>query len=225
MIVLGLGMAAGLVFALPVKTGSVACPPAREGRVNCLLQHAWAPAAVKVAVAIFVAWMLSELLFTRLPQAFRRLRSGERPTRRPSDQGRAAVLADGVLAAASWGVVPESKPNWRVVKAQPNPALAAALPARPAAPAADEGGPVVPATPAQPAEPPVVVAPAFDGVRALGSLERRFRGARPGPGRIRVLDAEETRNRRLRRAADPALVVSCWSDASSAHDVPDAVRA
>ena len=32
--VLGFGTVAGLVFALPVKTGSVACPPAGEGRVN-----------------------------------------------------------------------------------------------------------------------------------------------------------------------------------------------
>jgi hypothetical protein len=215
MTVLGLGTAAGLVFALPVETGSVACPPAREGRVNCLLQHAWAPAAVKVAAAIFVAWLIGELLFGRLPEMLRRRRSGERLSRRPADHGRAAVLNDGVLAAASWGVVPEAKPAWRAVKAVPNPALAAALPAPLPAPIVLPEEPMVPLAQHDPPE------PVFDGIRALGTLERRFRGASPEAGRIRVLGADESRARRLRRAGDPALVVSCWSDASSAHDVPD----
>lgn len=218
MTVLGLGTAAGLVFALPVQTGSVACPPAREGRVNCLLQHAWAPAAVKLAAAIFLAWLLGELLFGRLPAAVRRWRAGERLTRRADDHGRAAVLSDGVLAAASWGIVPEAKPAWRVVKAEPNPALAAVLPAPDPAPLPEPLAALM-----HDQEPVAEVPVTFDGVRALGTLERRFRGAAPEPGRIRVLGDDEIRARRLRRAGDPALVVSCWSDASSAADVPDRV--
>src|SRR5215213_10177681 len=99
MTVLGIGTAAGLVFALPVKTGSVACPPAGEGRVNCLLQHAWAPAFVKLTAAILVAWLVADLL-KRVPDMRRRWHAGERVTRRPHDHGREAVLADSVLAAA-----------------------------------------------------------------------------------------------------------------------------
>lgn len=217
MTVLGLGTAAGLVLALPVETGSVACPPAREGRVNCLIQNAWAPAAVKLAAVIFVAWLLGELLFGRLPAMIRRFRSGERLTRRTTDHGRQAVLGDGVLAAASWGIIPEPKAAWRVVKAEPNPAVAEAFADAPAAIVLPEPAMAPPAQQDPPEE------PARDGVRALGGLERRFRGAAPGPGRIRILGDEEIRVRRLRRAGDPALVVSCWSDASSARDVPDHV--
>src|SRR5438045_9495715 len=105
MAISGVGLAAGLVFALPVKTGSVACPPAHEGRAYCLLQHAWAPAAMKVVAAVFVAHLLGELLLWRLPALRIRWRRGERLVRLVSDRGRAAVLADPVLADAIWGIV------------------------------------------------------------------------------------------------------------------------
>lgn len=185
-IVLGIGTAAGLVFALPVKTGSVACPPAQEGRTYCLLQHAWAPAGVKLAAAIFVAWLLADLLLVRLPELRRRWTEGERIARRPSDHGRQAVLGDSVLAAASWGIVPERKPAWRVVK-------------------------------------PAVPAPAIAGVHALTATQRFARPAGPVAERVRILSRDEARSRRLRRGNDPALVVSCWSDASSAKALPDAI--
>jgi hypothetical protein len=107
MAITGVGLAAGLVFALPVKTGSVACPPAHEGRAYCLVQHAWAPALIKVVAAVFVAHLLGELVLRTLPAMRARWRRGERLVRRETDRGRGAVLADPVLAAANWGIVPE----------------------------------------------------------------------------------------------------------------------
>lgn len=181
----GVGLAAGLVLALPVRTGSVACPPAHEGRVNCLLQHAWAPAAMKVVVALFVAFVFGDLLLHRLPALRIRWRGGERLVRHVSDRGRGAVLADPVLAAANWGIVPE--------------------PAK-----------VVEWAPA--AEAPPVAAPRT-ALRALTLAERLERPAGPLAEHLRVLGGDETRTRRLRRAADPALVVSCWSDASVAKEL------
>lgn len=220
MTVLGFGTVAGLVFALPVKTGSVACPPAGEGRVNCLLQHAWAPALVKLASVILAAWLLFELL-SRVPELGRRYRSGERIARVPHDHGREAVLNDSVLAAATWGIVPEPrKPAFKVVRPAPNPALTAAL-KLPAVPAAEAPGPAT--APA----PPAVPAPAapISGVRALNAGERFQRSRGRISSHLRVLTDEESRTRRLRRGTDPALVVSCWSDASSARTLPDGVTA
>jgi hypothetical protein len=215
MTVLGFGTVAGLVFALPVKTGSVACPPAGEGRVNCLLQHAWAPAFVKVAGAVLVMWLISELL-TRMPGLVRRYRSGERIARLPHDHGRQAVLGDSVLAAATWGIVPEPKPSWRVVRPEPNPALASALTV-PAVPVDEAPEP-------EPAPAPAAAIP-IPGVRALNAAERFQRSQGRITRNVRVLTDEESRTRRLRRGTDPALVVSCWSDASSARALPDAVTA
>lgn len=219
MTVLGLGTVAGLVFALPVKTGSVACPPAGEGRVNCLLQQAWAPAFVKLAGAVLVTWLLFELL-SRVPEQLRRYRSGERVVRRAPDHGREAVLADSVLAAATWGIVPEPrKPVWKVVRPEPNPVLASAL-KLPAAPVAETPSPVPAPEPPAPA-----TAVATSGVRALNSSERGQRSRGRVASRLRVLTDDESRTRRLRRGTDPALVVSCWSDASSARALPDGVTA
>jgi hypothetical protein len=212
MTVLGIGTAAGLVFALPVKTGSVACPPANEGRVNCLLQHAWAPAFVKLAAAVLITWLVAELL-RRVPELRRRYGAGERLARRPVDLGREAVLSNHVLNAATWGIVPEpKKPAWKVVKPSPNPALAAAL----ALPARAEQAAPEPV----PAPAPVPVASVAAAVRALGPAER-FRRSGDIGRHVRVLTDDETRNRKLRRGTDPALVVSCWSDASSARDLAD----
>lgn len=179
MAISGVGLAAGLVFALPVETGSVACPPAHEGRAYCLVQHAWAPALVKVVAAIFVAHLLGELLFRTLPALRARWRRGERLVRRETDRGRGAVLADPVLAAANWGIVPE-----------PGRALTWVERSAPAAPRT--------------------------GLRALTLAERRAHPAGPVHEHLRILDAGETRTRRLRLGNDPALVVSCWSDAASA---------
>jgi hypothetical protein len=212
MTVLGIGTATGLVFALPVKTGSVACPPAGEGRVNCLLQHAWAPAFVKLAAAILVTWLVTDLL-KRVPELRYRWRSGERLARRSHDHGREAVLSDSVLNAATWGIVPEAKPAWRVVRPEPNRALAAAFRA-----------PVVTAEERVVAPAPVEVpVAALPGVRAVLPAER-FRRATEIARHVRVLSAEDLRGRKLRRGSDPALVVSCWSDASSARDLPDRVH-
>jgi len=180
MAVSGVGLAAGLVFALPVKTGSVACPPAHEGRAYCLLQHAWAPAAMKVVGALFVAVLVGELVFGRLPGVLRRLRGGERLVRRETDHGRAAILADPVLTAANWGILPET--GREVAWTRP------------------------------------VAAPRI-GLHALTLAERLERPAGPLERHLRVLGGEETRTRKLRRAADPALVVSCWSDATAARGV------
>ena len=211
-IVLGIGTAAGLVFALPVKTGSVACPPAQEGRVNCLIQNAWAPAFVKLAAAILVVWLVADLL-ARVPAWLRRWRAGERITRRAHDHGRSAVLTDGVLAAASWGIVPETKPAWRVVKAQSDERTAAAL--------RDQ----VPPAPVEEPPAPVAWTPAarVEGIRALTAAERRSRTARGPSAHLRILDGDEVRSRRLRLGNDPALVVSCWSDATAARSLPDAL--
>lgn len=220
MAVLGLGTAAGLVFALPVKTGSVACPAAHEGRAYCLLQHAWAPAAVKLVAAVLVSWLLADFLFHRLPAMRIRWRAGQRPGRHATDRGREAVLSDSVLAAATWGIVPEPgrQLRWRAVTPAPNPAAAEALAHLPA-PVSDDNL-RIPAPGPPPADPPAPVP--FDGVRALTAAERVARARRaPGPG-ILVLDpAEQRTRRRLRLAGDPALVVSCWSDASSARALPD----
>jgi hypothetical protein len=179
MAVSGVGLAAGLVFALPVRTGSVACPPAHEGRAYCLVQHAWAPAAMKVTAAIFVAFLIGELLFHRLPALRARWARGERLQRAVTDHGRAAVLADPVLSAANWGIVPE-----------PSRAVAWNAP----------------------------VAPRV-GLRALTLAERLERPAGPLQDHLRIIGTEETRTRRLRRGSDPALVVSCWSDATAAKDL------
>jgi hypothetical protein len=218
MAVLGLGTAAGLVFALPVKTGSVACPPAQEGRTYCLIQHAWAPAAVKVAAAALIAWLLADLLFVRLPAMRIRWRNGERPGRHRTDRGRHAVLADSTLAAANWGIVPEPGRalSWRAVKPAPNPAVAAALPAPPAEP------PAMPRIPAP--GPPRVPVPTFSGVRALNVAERIARSGPVPAGRVFALSAEDQRTRRLRLRSDPALVVSCWSDAASARELPAGIE-
>jgi hypothetical protein len=211
MIILGLGTAAGLALALPVQTGSVACPPAQEGRVNCLVQNAWAPAFVKLAATILVVWLLADLL-ARVPALYRRWRAGERVTRRAHDHGRSAVLSDGVLAAASWGIVPEAKPAWRVVKPQADEQAVRAL--RTQLPA-----------PAEPAPEPVtaVVAPRITGVRALGAEERGERFRRGPQPHLRLLHGAEVRSRKLRSGNDPALVVSCWSDATAARSLPDAL--
>jgi hypothetical protein len=158
---LGSGTIAGLVLALPVRTGSVACPPANEGRVNCLVQHAWAPAFVKVTACLLAAYVLHELLMVALPSAVRRMRSGERLARRSHDHGRQAVLTDPVLAAANWGVVPEprrrllrrNEPTGPVNVPRPRPDFApdaqpvrgpafAAAPAPLAAPAPEAPAPV-----------------------------------------------------------------------------------
>jgi hypothetical protein len=215
MTVLGIGTVVGLVFALPVKTGSAACPPAGEGRVNCLLQHAWAPALVKLATAVLVTWLLSELL-GRVPELLRRYRAGDRLARRPVDQGRAAVLGDSVLAAATWGIVPPEprKPSWTVVRPESNPALASAL----TLPGAPVPAPVAAGVPAPPAAPAPIA-----GVRALTAADRFRRSPHQIGAHLRVLSDDESRTRKLRRGTDPALVVSCWSDASSARSLPDEV--
>lgn len=208
MIAPGLGTAAGLVYALPVQTGSVACPPAQEGRTYCLVQHAWAPAFVKLAAVVLAVWLLADLL-TRVPAWHRRWRAGERVARRAHDHGRSAVLADDVLAAASWGIVPEARPAWQVAKPQPDERFARALSEQ-----APEPEPVlVP----EPAAPPVA------GIRALTAAERRERTRRGPEPCLRILDGEQVRSRKLRLGTDPALVVSCWSDATSARSLPDAV--
>jgi hypothetical protein len=105
----------------------VACPPANEGRVNCLVQHAWAPAFVKVTACLLAAYVLHELLMVALPSALRRMRSGERLARRSHDHGRQAVLTDPVLAAANWGVVPEPRRRARR-RQEPAPVVVPALP-------------------------------------------------------------------------------------------------
>lgn len=192
---LGLGTIAGLALALPVETGSVACPPAQEGRTYCLVQQAWAPAALKLAAAILVVWLLGGLV-RRVPGLYRRWRAGERVTRRAHDHGRTAVLADGVLAAASWGIVPEVRPAWRVVRAE---AVADVVAPRP-----------------EPEPDPVP-----RGIHALTAAERRERFRRGPRPNLHVLDRDEIRTRRLRLANDPALVVACWSDASGARELPD----
>jgi hypothetical protein len=189
MAILGVGMATGLVYALPVETGSVACPPAHEGRAYCLLQHAWAPAAVKLAAAIFVVWIIGDLLLRKLPELRVRWRRGERLGRRTVNHGRAAVLADPALAAATWGIVPPEPARatmWTIPEAEP-----AAAPS------------LAPAT----------------GLRALTAAERFARPAGPLHEHLIVLNGEETRSRRLRLGSDPALVVSCWSDAAAAREL------
>lgn len=224
---LGLGTVAGLVFALPVKTGSAACPPAGEGRTYCLLQHAYAPAGIKLAAALLVVWLLVEFLFVRLPALRIRWTEGERIVRREDGHGHAAVAADPILAAANWGIVPERKTAWRVVKPQPNRAAAAVV-AAVSAPVAEEvmdervrwPGPV---DPPDPSALPVAVPAPVDGVHVLSAAERVARSTGRHGRHIRILTAEEARGRRLRRGSDPALVVSCWSDASSARALPDAV--
>ena len=287
MTILGTGTAAGLVFALPVKTGSVSCPPANEGRAYCLVQHAWAPAFVKVAAAALVAWLLADLLFTKLPAMRHRRRTGERIGGLPADLGREAVLGDSVLAAATWGVVPEPKqPVWKVVKPTPSPAVAAlfarmadeaaARPVPPVEPVADAPAPVAkssaltrllaeagveaeaPAPVAEPEPEPVaedaevaapeadeaeVAAPvaaeapepevvadesrapapslAYSGVRALTAADRAARRHGVVTRQVRVLTDADLRGRRLRRGNDSALLVSCWSYASSAKALPD----
>lgn len=231
MAVLGLGTAAGLVLALPVRTGSVACPPAREGRVNCLLQHAWAPAAVELFGAILVTWLVADVVLHRLPGWLARWRAGERPVRRATDHGREAVLTDAVLNAATWGIVPEPghERRWHAVKPAANPRAADALahllerPAPGAVPAQPEPGLRIPAPGPPRKEPGPEIVP---GVRALTSAERVARQRlAPGP-RIEILDSTAQRGgRRLRLAGDPALVVACWSDAASARALPDAVDA
>jgi hypothetical protein len=230
MAVLGLGTAAGLVLALPVRTGSVACPPAHEGRVNCLLQHAWAPAAIKLFGAILVTWLVADVLLHRLPAWYARWTSGERLVRRATDHGREAVLTDSVLNAATWGIVPERgrELRWHAVKPAANPQAADALAhllerPRPGDQVAEPTMRIpAPGPPPKEPRPEEIV----HGVRALTTAERVARQRlAPGP-RIEILDANAQRGgRRLRLAGDPALVVACWSDASSARALPSAVDA
>jgi hypothetical protein len=124
-----------------------------------------------------------------------------------------------VLAAASWGVIPAAgkQAAWRAVKPAPMPAAAAAaaFPAPPEEPVAPRI--VMPIPPPNPV--PV------GGVRALTAADRGARGVGPLARRLRVLTPEEQRTRRLRLGNDPALVVSCWSDAASARALPDDVSA
>lgn len=214
MATLGVGTAAGLVFALPVDTRSVACPPAREGRAYCLVQHAWAPALVEIAGSILVAWMIGEFLCNHLPELRIRWKDGQRLVRRATDHGREAVLADPVLLGANRGVLPEPGRETRWVKR--------------AEPAADE-----PMTEPEPVPAPALVPAATSFSQAarrdpneLHALGHGERMARPGAtltGRLRILDAEDTRTRPLRREGDPALVVSCWSDLTAARELPDRI--
>lgn len=213
--VFGLGTFAGLVFALPVKTGSVSCPPQREGRVQCLINEAWAPAAIKLAAVIFAFWLLGEIVFRRVPALRRRWAEGERLVRHEDGMGHDVVVADPLLAAANRGIVPERRARWRVVRAEPSPEAAAAVAAAAAAPhriAWPEPEPQLPV----PASAP--------GVHALNAEERFARSSGSHGSRISILTADETRGRRLRRGIDTALVVSCWSDATSARSLPDDVR-
>lgn len=97
------GLAAGLVLALPVDLSGAGCPPPGEGRNMCLVQDHWAPALTTVALCLAGAWLLADLLFVRLPE----LRRGDRPRKPPRrGHGRDAIEADEVLRAATWGVLP-----------------------------------------------------------------------------------------------------------------------
>lgn len=97
------GLAAGLLLALPVDLSGAGCPPAGEGRNMCLVQESWAPALTTIALCLAGSWLLSDLLFVRLPE----LRRGDRPRKPPRrGHGREAIEADEVLRAATWGVLP-----------------------------------------------------------------------------------------------------------------------
>ena len=219
MATLGVGTAAGLVLALPVKTGSVACPPAHEGRAYCLLQHAWAPALVQIAACMLAAWVLGELLLFRLPAMRIRWKSGERLVRQETSHGREAVIADPVLLGANRGILPEPgrEMTWVAKRftAPPSP------PVQPAPVVVSEPEPLA----MPPAPEPVSAMADPGGVRALGEGERMARPGATLAGRLRILGAEDTRTRDLRREGDPALVVSCWSDLTAAKALPDGVGA
>lgn len=237
MAALGLGLLSGLVFALPVKTGpdAVSCPAPGEGRAYCVLQQAYAPAGVKIAVALLAAWLLHDLLFRWVPAMRRRWAAGERLVLREDGMGHDVVVADPLLAAANRGVMPDRRRTWRVAKARPSaPAAAAIARAAGAAGAAEPRPERMPWTDPDPRL--VVPAAAEDSppapeparaplVRALDAGQRSARSTGRHGRQMRVLGADEARGRHLRRGNDPALVVSCWSDATSARDLPDEVRA
>lgn len=244
---LGAGTLAGLVLALPVRTGSVACPPVREGRVNCLVQHAWAPAFVKLAAALLVAYLLHDALCLRLPAAVRRWRTGERVIRRGRGFGREAVLADSVLAAASWGVVPKSRrrllrrhePSGPIVVSAPAALASAGRPTPASAVAEPESEPVATAPEPEPsarraagppplsafdrllaravASEPVLAESEPEPLRPLTAADRRARLTHPLAAHLRVIGREEGRSRRLRPLSDPALTVALFSDVSAAE--------
>lgn len=117
LILLAIGLAGGLLLALPVDLAGTDCPPPGEGRNLCLLQEAWAPAFTTVGLSVLLAWMLAELLFRRVPE----WRAGERPRKPPRrGHGREAIEADQVLRAASWGVLPPPR------RPEPTPAITVA---------------------------------------------------------------------------------------------------
>src|SRR5437763_1113946 len=74
--------------------------------------------------------------------------------------------------------------------------------------------------PAAVEEPVAVEAPVAvprTGLRALTLAERLAAPAGPLQQHLRILGSDEARTRKLRQGTDPALIVSCWSDAEHAQ--------
>lgn len=108
-----IGIALGLLWALPMPNVDARCPAASEGQVQCVLTKAWLPMLTKVEIAIIVCVAIVHLIVVTIP----RWRRGELRRRRPAW----SADKDPVLAAASWTLTyGDAHPprRWRPVGAQ-----------------------------------------------------------------------------------------------------------
>jgi hypothetical protein len=98
-VVAAVGIALGLLLALPLEDVHDRCPPSGEGLVQCQLQKSVLPAVTIVLGCMIGALILFWLVTHGLPNARAWWRAGGRRPRRDVD-----VAADPVLLAANWGL-------------------------------------------------------------------------------------------------------------------------
>ncbi len=100
------GVALGVIIALPIDSAEGRCPPpGAVDRTNCLLQKVWLHELTVVFVVALATMLAGYIAFFKLPDMVRRWRSGELF----SDRVPPPVFDDPVLLAASWGQAPRSK--------------------------------------------------------------------------------------------------------------------
>lgn len=107
---LALGLALGLVLALPLRETAGRCAPG-EGFNGCALQKVWLAALVTVLAPLLAAQMLAAFALVRLPALRRRWRAGERPVRMTRRQRDPPYRSDPFLLAATWGVKTGDQPE------------------------------------------------------------------------------------------------------------------
>jgi len=112
---IGVGAAAGLLWALPLKDVQDQCPASGEGLNSCVLQKSIAPAFVEIAACMLVAFLLVRFLFDTLPTVPDRMARGEILPRGKAEGP--DFSDDPTLVAANWGLTySDAHPQRRVRK-------------------------------------------------------------------------------------------------------------